>query len=174
MKSFLGFIAVLLIGLIMLTCQESANLVNTPEGNLSEGVSLYKATVIDLYEFIPFDEILSGECLGQDLHFSGGIDQYTHTILDGNGGFHTKIIWELNNMSVTSTSTSDSWTPKYVDHAIIQGKVGEIFHESGTGHYQANQPGPDLREHWIMHVTVNANGEVTVNKEFVRMECFGH
>jgi hypothetical protein len=174
MKTLSVFVLVLLVSLLFVTCQDSANLVTTPEENVNGVTLLEKAIVTDVHEFFPLDTILSGECLGQDLHFLGGYDQYTHTVLDGNGGFHGKITWEFNNMTVTSTSSSDSWTPKYVDHAIIQGKVGEIFHESGHGFYKANQPGPDLREHWVLHMTVNANGEVTASKETIRMECFGH
>ena len=177
MKGYLSFALVLLVSLIMLTCQDSANLVTTPEGISNEGTSFSKATVVNLKFTDPGSWTAWGECLGEWLYIEYSDYYNIHTTLDGNGGFHSVMhIRPVAPYLATGLTTGRTWIPVGSVTIMEQsGGVDSIYTWAGCWVWRCQQPGePNLQEPWTIDITVNANGEVTANKETIRFICNGN
>jgi hypothetical protein len=174
MKVFLFLTLILLFVLTLQTCQESTDLVTTPTQDSNESTALSKATVVKTYDTFLWDDTVDGFCLGEDLIAYGTFETYAQTVLDGSGGFHTVIRWRALDVLVTGINSGNSWYPLYSDVFVSRsGKVGEMIKETYNGVWKGNQPGPDLLEYWRMHMTVNAKGVVTVQRDNFYFECRG-
>ena len=173
-----GFALIVIASLVMLFlpgCQETEMPVESPMIT-AEGTNLAKATVIKTEDIFVWDVIASGECLGEDLDIYAPYKFKAHTTLDGKGGYHTTMHWRpLKEAIGVGVETGRSWHPVGAEMVTVHsGKVGEKEHWVGTGNWFGNQPGPNLFEHWNLNYVVDENGEVTVKKEMLSMECRGN
>jgi hypothetical protein len=101
--------------------------------------------------------------------FEGTMLTVAHTTIDANGGFHTKLQFNVKGQGEGLDSGD-----KYVTHEVINDQINNstgAFNETITGTLKIIRQGSatttdDFHTKIVFHVTVNANGEVTT--EFVK------
>jgi hypothetical protein len=169
LKQFLFLSSLMIFTILIFSCQDA-----TMPQNTSEPVQLDLKQVgnAQVNKITYIDEgywEATGECLGEMLGITYR-ERYTiHTTLDGHGGYHMIMqIKPLDPYIAIGLTTGRSWSP--VGHfASIEhsGQVNSVYTMSGCYNWKSQQPGePNLTEPWVLHTTVNANGEVTA--DFVR------
>lgn len=120
---------------------------------------------------IPVNGAVFNPCNAETVTFSG-IDHFTiHVTFDGAGGFHANA---HDNIHVTATgSLGNSYEGNQEDNNPFNGRVGVeqtfglTFSEISTG------PAPNYEVHILEHITVNANGTVTVFFSNASTNCRG-
>lgn len=101
---------------------------------------------------IPFSQsigpVLGHPCgTGDNILVSGNLHAVVHTTRDPLGGFHQKI--EVNHQGVSGVS-------------LLTGARYRIIRASSMiTQLQAQEPGQDFFLHRLLHMTFNANGELT-------------
>jgi len=123
-------------------------------------VAVNAAAAVIVNVKIPISGAVFNPCNGETVTFSG-IDHFTmHVTFDGAGGFHSKA---HDNIHVTATgSLGNSYEGNQEDNSPFNGRVGleqtfgVTFSEISTG------SAPNFEVHLLQHITVNANGTVTV------------
>jgi len=121
--------------------------------------------------FIPINGTVFNPCNGETVTFSG-VDHFTASVtFDGAGGFH---IATHDNIHVTATgSLGNSYEGNQEDTNEANGRFGFeqtfvlTFSEIGTG------SAPNFEQHVLQHITVNANGTLTVFVDNFTSNCRG-
>lgn len=120
---------------------------------------------------IPISGAVMNPCNGETVTFSG-VDHFTAKItLDGAGGVHGDF---HDNIHVTATgSLGNEYEGNQEDNNPINGRVGMeqtfvlTFSEISKG------SAPNFEVHVLQHITVNANGTVTVFISHLTSNCRG-
>jgi ABC-type phosphate transport system substrate-binding protein len=116
------------------------------------------------------DSGIIGSCAVDPVFVEGTFHFVSHTTIDANGGFHTKVQATIQGQGEGLRSGD-----KYVFHQVA------IFHVNSTGasnqtftetvkiiRQGSDTTTDDFNSRFVFHVTVDANGEVTTN--FVKFE----
>jgi hypothetical protein len=125
-------------------------------------------------ERVPFTTEYADPCNGEIIAFEGFLHNLIHETADGSGGFHAAVGYNLTVRGVGQT-TGATYTGTEASSDAFNIKppypVNETFtiHTNVIGQGQA----PDFRAHLTFHVTVNANGNLTVIFEKFRAVCRG-
>ena len=125
---------------------------------LSVAVNASASVIVNVH--IPVSGAVFNPCNGETVTFSG-VDHFTATVtFDGAGGFH---LATHDNIHVTATgSLGNSYEGNQEDNNPFNGRVGLVqtfgltFSEISTG------SAPNFEVHVLQHITINANGTVTV------------
>lgn len=120
---------------------------------------------------IPVSGQVTNPCNGETVSFSG-IAHFTFNLtFDRAGGFH---LVERDNIHVTATgSLGNSYEGNEEDIISLNGRVGveqtigSTFSEISLG------SAPNFEVHFLQHITVNANGTVTVFFSNFAASCRG-
>lgn len=110
---------------------------------------------------VPIDVIFSNPCGGEDIQFVGTEHQQLHITINGNSA---NVRQRVNDQSVTgvglTTGTKYNRTGMTKDNFTVH--VGE--QETFVNSFKVIGQGPDnnLLVQEVFHITINANGEVTV------------
>ena len=109
---------------------------------------------------IPVSGAVFNPCNGETVTFDG-VDHFTIQLtLDGAGGFHAKT---HDNIHVTATgSLGNSYEGNQEDNNEFNGKVGFEQTFGVTFSEISKGSAPNFEQHFLQHITVNANGTVTV------------
>ena len=109
---------------------------------------------------IPISGAVFNPCNGETVTFSG-IDHFTmHVTFDGAGGFHSNA---HDNIHVTATgSLGNSYEGNQENNSSFNGRVGLEQSFGLTFSEISNGSAPNFEVHVLQHITVNANGTVTV------------
>ena len=134
-------------------------------------VAVNAAASVTVNVHIPISGAVFNPCNGETVTFSG-MDHFTASVtLDGAGGFHANA---HDNIHVTATgSLGNSYEGNQEDNNPFNGHVGVVqtfgltFSEVSTG------SAPNFEVHVLQHITVNANGTVTVFFSNVTSNCRG-
>jgi len=120
---------------------------------------------------IPLSGTAFNPCNGETVTFSG-IDHFTvHVTLDGAGGFHADV---HENIHVTGTgSLGNSYEGNQEDNNPINGRVGLEQTFGLTFSEISEGSAPNFEMHVLEHITVNANGTVTVFFSNFTSNCRG-
>jgi hypothetical protein len=109
---------------------------------------------------------------GEEIHLSGTLRTVLHTTFDANGG--SVYILNLQSQDITGVGSISGDTYRQVG----TGRFSVSFHGiptnlTGLLTAQLIGPGPDnnLLTHKIIHIAVNANGEVTADVFNSSVEC---
>jgi hypothetical protein len=108
---------------------------------------------------------------GEVVDLSGTLHVLFCTTLDGNGGFHTKYHFQPQGVSGTGQTTGDKYQATGVTQREFNGKVGSEFTFVNNFRIIGQGPGNNFLVHQLVHVTVNANGEVTAFVDNSSIEC---
>jgi hypothetical protein len=120
---------------------------------------------------IPLSGAVFNPCNGETVTFSG-VDHFTAQVtLNGAGGFHTDF---HDNIHVTGTgSLGNEYEGNQEDNGPLNGRVAMVqtlpftFSEIGKG------SAPNFEVHALQHITINANGIVTVFVSNFTSSCRG-
>lgn len=126
---------------------------------------------------IPFSQsigpVLGHPCgTGDNMLVSGNLHAVVHTTLDPNGGFHQKI--EVNHQGVSGVSllTGAKYRIIRASSMISQQTNGAtVIVDVSNQRLQAQEPGQDFFLHRLLHMTFNANGELTSLKVVFKPSC---
>ena len=120
---------------------------------------------------IPVSGAVFNPCNGETVTFSG-IDHFTiHVTFDGAGGFHADA---HDNIHVTATgSLGNSYEGNQEDNNPFNGRVGLVQTFGLTFSEISNGSAPNFEVHVLQHITVNANGTVTVFFSNFTSNCRG-
>jgi hypothetical protein len=109
---------------------------------------------------IPISGQVTNPCNGETVTFSGIVHLTFNLTFDGGGGFH---LVQRDNIHVTATGNlGNSYEGNESDILSLNGRfgveqtIGSTFSEISLG------KAPNFEQHFLQHVTVNANGTVTV------------
>ena len=120
---------------------------------------------------IPINGAVFNPCNGETVTFTG-VDHFTAQVtLDGAGGFHMDF---HDNIHVTATGDQgNSYEGNQEDNGPLNGRVAMeqtlplTFSEISKG------PAPNFEVHALQHITINANGTVTVSINTFTSSCRG-
>jgi hypothetical protein len=120
---------------------------------------------------IPVSGAVFNPCNGETVTFSG-IDHFTIQVtFDGAGGFHADA---HDNVHVTATgSLGNSYEGNQEDNNPFNGRVGFEQTFGLTFSEISKGSAPNFELHILQHITVNANGTVTVFFSNFTANCRG-
>ena len=124
---------------------------------------------------VPFETVVFVPCAaggaGEEVFLSGSIHLMFLTTIDARGGFHSKFHFQPQGVSGYGLTTGARYQGTGVTQGHFNGKVGvqdtfvNNFRIIGQG------PGNNFMIHQNVHVTINANGEVTALVDNSRVTC---
>ena len=123
-------------------------------------VAINAAAAVIVNVKIPISGAVFNPCNGETVTFSG-IDHVTmHVTFDGAGGFHSNA---HDNIHVTAAgSLGNSYEGNQEENNPFNGRVGLEQTFGLTFSEISRGSAPNFEEHVLQHITVNANGTVTV------------
>jgi hypothetical protein len=133
------------------------------------------ATVVTTNVQIPYQDSVFVPCAmdgaGEWVDLSGTLHVLFHTTLNNNGGFHTKTHSQPQGVSGTGRTSGDKYQGTGVTQDNFNGNVGSQYTFVNNFRVIGQGPGNNFLVHQLMHVTVNANGEVTASVDNSSVEC---
>ena len=131
-------------------------------------VTVNDSTDISLSVFIP----CANGGLGEDVDLEGPLHILLTLTFDGNGGVHVKEHFQPQGLSGVGLTTG----AKYQATGVTQdqsnfGAVGSTFTFVNNFRIIGQGPGNNFLVHEEVHVTVNANGTVTVVHDHFSADC---
>jgi hypothetical protein len=120
-------------------------------------------------EFIPFTDTTASDFCpnGEIIQISGVVHVTSQVIERGEGVFHIVQHVNFQNVRGIGQTTGDQYVFQNAFNSISNFQVNAVPHGSDTSNTANGQlisPGqssPDLNVHFLIHTTINANGEVT-------------
>jgi len=108
----------------------------------------------------PVSGTVFNPCNGETVTFTGIVHVIQAETLDGAGGFH---LVENDNIHVTATgSLGNSYEGNEEDQFQLNGRVGIEQTVGSTFSEISKGSATNFEQHFLQHITVNANGTVTV------------
>jgi hypothetical protein len=134
-------------------------------------VAVNAAASVVLNVDIPLSGAVINPCNGETVTFSG-VDHFTiHLTFDGAGGFHADA---HDNIHITGTgSLGNSYEGNQEDNNPFNAKVGLESTFGLTFSEISKGSAPNFEVHILQHITVNANGTVTVSFSNFTANCRG-
>jgi hypothetical protein len=113
--------------------------------------------------------IRSNECTGEDVEITGTIHLVAQTRPDGG------IMGHFNYQNVTGTglTTGTRYRVSAVDHVQLAPPFPSSVHSVRSFRMIAPGPDDDLIVHALTHITVTANGDVSVSIDELNSRCVG-
>ena len=105
------------------------------------------------------------------MELSGSLHILFTTMIDDQGGFHTKFQNQPQGVSGTGFTTGDKYQATGETSGTFNGKVG--FEQTFVNNFKVvgQGPGNNFMIHETFHITVNANGTLTVFLDKTSIEC---
>ena len=123
-------------------------------------VSVNAAAAVTVNVHIPISGAVFNPCNGETVTFTGSVHVIQAVTFDGAGGFH---LVENDNIHVTATgSFGNAYEGNEEDQFQLNGRVGIEQTVGSTFSEISKGSAPNFEEHFLQHITVNANGTVTV------------
>lgn len=175
-KASLGFVAFLAFNALAACSDSPRHDLTAPLAPPFASVSNRAATTTTTNEFIsPFGFDTMGECGLEIVSFSGILHAVAHTTITSTGGIHSFVHFGPVG-GVTGVGLSSG--VKYALPGMAHGNVnvngaGAAATETFINNFQIIGQGrlPNRNFEVTFHITVNANGEVTVAFDRVREKC---
>ena len=127
---------------------------------------------------VMIDEIFSAPCPDsdiEDIHVQGTYTIKTKTVLDGHGGVHFSSHWNWANFTGTGLTSGDTYvvtqTFSHTEHDFVRANEIESFTLIFNFHLVSKGSGENIHIKGVNHYTINANGEITVDKATFRVVC---
>jgi hypothetical protein len=134
-----------------------------------------RATVFTDNVRVPFETIVFVPCaaggIGEEVYLSGSLHLLFRTTFDNRGGFHSKFHAQPQGLSGIGLTTGDKYQGTGVTQDNFNGRVGSTYTFVNNFWIIGQGSGNNLQIHENLHITVNANGEVTVFVDNFRVEC---
>jgi len=110
---------------------------------------------------------------GELVHLTGDLHVLSAVTDDGAGGFHVKWHFQPQGISGVGEITGDKYQGTGVTQWQLNAKPPFPYEETYVNNFRIIGPGKgnNLLVHQNLHITVNANGEVTAEVDNVKIEC---
>jgi len=162
------------LGLLALSCEKAPNPMQAPLTEKNGVSSLAKASVFhDNFDFPIVNELAFNPCAGEGILFNGATHVETHTVIDANGGFHAQFSANDHNFSGVGQSSGIKYhrVGATVEHFSASGFLPFNDTFTNTFNFIGQGPGNNFIVQQVFHITVNANGVVTVLRNKLTIEC---
>jgi hypothetical protein len=133
-----------------------------------------QGALTETHHFVfPQNFVLLNPCTGHLIAFAGDDDAVLHITLDPTGGLHRVTV---DHLAITGTDLVSGETFREVGAVVAQdsldlsGSRSEFTLKQGTN-FIGQGPGNNLVQHETIHVTVDANGDVTAVVDNLLIEC---
>jgi hypothetical protein len=172
MKRFLA--ACLATGLLA-ACSESATApaALAPDGTGPQFAAA-SATTTNVFDFY-FSETDFVACAnggaGEDVFLAGNLHFLSHTTITGAGKGFINLHFQPQGLTGTGLTTGDTYHATGVTDIRIDFVTGEMVNFVNNFRLIGPGPGNNLLVHENMHITVNANGDVTASHDHFTFEC---
>lgn len=111
-------------------------------------------------------------CNGEEVAFSGNEHETLHVTFDRNGGFHSDV--HANFQDVTGVGDQDhTYHVPQAFHATLIGKVGRVNTLTQTFDFISTGAAANFVLKEDAHITINANGTITSSHDHFRTACQG-
>ena len=124
---------------------------------------------------VPFETVITA-CNGEDVFLSGERLLILHATIDSSGGIHSKFTLVPGHVRGVGSVTGTQYKAVGGDHEHFKMDVdGAPLNFTNTDIFNlVSQGGTDnLQLKFIFHITINANGEVTVEVDHFSAKCVG-
>lgn len=164
--------SVLLACLVLAACAESAT-APAPDVTPAFAASTSTISVIDplaLTVFVPC--ALGG--VGENVNLTGWLHVVIHTSVSNSGILHAKTHFQPQNLSGTGETSGDSYRGVGVtqDNLSLHPEGFPVSFTLVNNFRMIGQgKGNNFQVHENVHVTVNANGDMTVDRSHARITC---
>jgi hypothetical protein len=133
-----------------------------------------EGAVTETFHFVfPQSFVLLNPCTGHLVAFSGEDDALVHVTIDPAGGLHRVGVVHVSETGtdlVTGETFRAVGAVLSVDSLDLSGSRSELTLKQGTS-FVGQGPGNNLIQHETIHVTVDANGDVTASVDQLSIEC---
>lgn len=134
-----------------------------------------EATVVTTNVQIPYQVSVFVPCAvdgaGEIVDLSGTLHVVFDTTLNNSGGFHTKAHFQPQGVTGIGRTSGDKYQATGVTQQNFNGNVGTQFTFVNNFRIIGQGPGNNFLVHQLVHITVNANGEVTAFVDNSSIEC---
>jgi|GEM_PF-5726825 len=174
MKSLLTFASfVLVAGLIVVGCEQPVSPTDDGFTGTAGNVVLAKATVTQYDYSSDVDSDILHPCTGETVHVTGHIRDKYQVVEDGNGGYHVSENANYQGVSGVNMTSGTRYNLNGAAHINETLKKGESLVYTAAIHWIAsgNAPDDDFVQYINQKVTINANGELVVDRLDSYTEC---
>jgi hypothetical protein len=137
--------------------------------------ALAAADTFTVSQSFPIDIVVFVSCAnggaGELVELTGSLHETFHVTFDGRGGFHISVIDNPQGISGTGLTTGAKYQGTGETRDGFNGVVG--FEETFVNNFKiiGQGPGNNFLVHDNLHITVNANGTLTVSIDNFSVEC---
>ena len=139
----------------------------SPAAARAETFTDQEPEVIEFTEFVP----CAAGGAGEEVRLAGMLNILTHGTIDARGGYHAKVQLRPQGVRGEGLTTGDRYVGTGVTQEQVNGTVGSQSTFIDNYRIIGQGSGNNLLIHQTVHVTVNANGEVTASVDNVSVEC---
>jgi len=138
------------------------------EPNVAELAGMATAQIHSVFS-VEVSDMVSGQCLDEDVSISGQVTVKEFSRVDGSGGFHISS-HTRSDLSGVGMSSGARYHGHGTDFISGHLKKGETFTQHSVTNLVGQGRNANLRIILRIHFTVNANGERTADTETL-LEC---
>ena len=162
-------IGIVMAALVIVTFMVGTAALMMPALAKAETVTTNVKYPVEWHEWVPC--AMGGA--GEMIVLNGVMHEVYHVTIDGNGGFHAKVHSQPQRLSGTGLTSGDKYQATGVTQyqENFNGKVGETYTYVNNYRMIGQGPGNNLLIHYNVHITVNANGDVTAVVDNYKWEC---
>jgi hypothetical protein len=122
---------------------------------------------IDITVFVP----CANGGAGEDVEITGNLHDLFHVTFDGVGGLHVTVHDNPQGISGFGLTTGDTYRGVGITEEHFNGTVGSTDTFVNNFRIIGNGPGNNFSVHENIHVTINANGELTAFVDNFSVTC---
>ena len=161
----MGYRGLLAGSALVMACATSETLF---EPDVAELAGMATASVHSVFS-VEVSDVVSGQCLDEDLSISGQVTVKEVSHEDGSGGFHisSHTRFDLSGVGLNSGARYHGHGTEFISGHL---KKGETFTQHSVTVLIGQGQSANLRIILKIHFTVNANGERTADTETV-LQC---
>ena len=161
-KKFVSIIALCMLAILLTVAPVSAGAIVTKE----------ERTVIEVDEDINYDDVCPDI---ETIHVEGKYIRKTTTVLDGNGWVHFSTHWNWANFTGTGLTSGDTYVVTQTFSRMERNFWDSTEFDGVTMIFSSNLvskgSGANIILQGVNRYTMNANGEVTVDKTTFSFVC---
>jgi hypothetical protein len=164
------------LALVAVSCDTTP--VEPPRVEAEAAVPPFKANQVWVESSFFADNVTPAPCLGEDLRFYGEVPYRWHRVWNSAGRYSDFLYLEPSTSQLPFLAegmlSGIVWEARgATDPAMYRAGPGEVIHAIIRENYISND-GPNFRATGAEHLTINANGDVTVSGAFTfEIVCTG-
>ena len=153
--------------LLLLAAGAVSCIVAAPVGSGADGFTFSTSFPIDTVVNVP----CANGGAGEDVHITGTIHDLFHITVDAAGGLHVKTHDNPQDVTGVGLTTGASYQGTGVTQQEFDVTAGEQDTFVDNFRIVGQGPGNNFLVHETFHLTVNANGDVTVVFDNLSVDC---